>query len=87
MCLAQYARVAHGASGGAATRPRSLPLGALIRLTRTPSCPIAISLFFSCFVTFAIGILFDPADMARPDNLDERARHVAWADWGSNYGR
>ena len=31
--------------------------------------------------------LFDPAIMDRPENLDERARHVAWDAWGSNFGR
>jgi len=31
--------------------------------------------------------LFDPAIMARPENLDDRARHLAWDGWGSNFGR
>jgi len=31
--------------------------------------------------------LFDPSIMNRPENLDERARHIAWDGWGSNFGR
>ncbi len=31
--------------------------------------------------------LYDPAIMVHPENLDERARHIAWDGWGSNFGR